>query len=762
MHANLYRTLTGAALIVAALAAISNARRPPSPRPASAPVTEFSAERALQHVRVIAQRPHPVGSDDHARVREYLLGQLQRLGTDVHVQDTIAVGTVYAVAGRVRNVVARLRGTQSGAPAVLLATHYDGVTAGPAAGDAGSGVAAILETIRALHAGPPLRNDVIALITDAEEAGLLGAAGFAQHHPWAKDVGVILNFEARGVRGPSFMFQTGEGNLDVARSLRGVRHVSATSLSTTVYRRLPNDTDLSELFVLRKPAMNFAFIGGVERYHTPQDDIAHLDPGSVQHHGEYALALARRFGNEPLPRPATPDAVFFDLPLVGVVAYAEDKAVPLATLAILLLAVGTLRLRRDEPRLNKQLLATSAFALLSVILATGVAIGIGIALVRLHASMPLGGTAQWSDVYAAGVALLVVALVLAAYALVRRWVSARAAEAGGLFLWGLLSLVVGFAAPGASFLFTWPFIFAVLAFVVAAWLPGRLIVTLAVRWFMTVAILYLVVRLTYVMVVYALGLDATGAALLAVLTSLTMWLFAAHLETLRGDRPMLPPIGAASAAAALLVIGALTVRAGDAHPAAASFAYMVDKDSSKAWLTGSASSESARLWLRQSLNRGEAPLSSEASPQWLTRGVNLQRTAIAPLDARISAPDVAVSDSIAGDARYVTLRIRPTLGMHAIYLAPDGDVSSASIAGMRIDTTNYRQRRRWPLELIAPPAEGISVTLVMRAGDHPVVGVMGRIDGIPKVPGLTVPSRPSAILPIEDGDATYVYRRIQL
>lgn len=762
MQATLYRALTGVALTTAALAAVDNARRPPRPVPAFAPATAFSAERALQHVRAIAQRPHPVGSDDHARVRQYLVDQLGRLGADVHVQDTIAVGTVYAVAGRVRNVVARLRGTQTGAPAVLLATHYDGVAAGPAASDAGAGVAAVLETIRALRAGPPLRNDVIVLITDAEEAGLLGAAGFAQHHPWAKDVGVILNFEARGVRGPSFMFQTGEGNLDVARSLRGVRRVSATSLSTTVYRRLPNDTDLSEFFVLRKPAMNFAFIGGVERYHTPQDDIAHLDPGSVQHHGEYALALARKFGNEALPRPTTPDAVFFDLPLVGLVAYAESRALPLAVLALLLLAAGVVRLRRDEPPLYRQMLIAGASALLTVVVAAAVAIAIGIALGRLHAAMPLGGTAQWSDVYAAGVALLVVAIVLGAHALVRRWPSARAAEAGALVLWGMLSLTVSSLAPGASFLFTWPFIAGAVAFVLAAWLPDRPILALAVRWLMTVVILYLVLRLAYVMVVYALGLDATGAALLAVLTSLTTWLLSAHLETLRGERPMVAPTVAAAAAVVLLAIGALTMRAGEAHPAAASFAYMVDTDSSKAWLTGSASSGSARLWLRQSVTRVGTPAPSESSPQWLTRSVNPQRTVIAPVDPGIAAPDVAVSDSVAGETRYVTLRIRPTPGMHAIYLAPDGDVGSASIDGMRIDTTRYRGSRRWPLELIAPPATGLAVTLEVRAGDHLVVGIMGRIDGIPPVPGLTLPQRPDAILPIGDGDATYVYRRIRL
>src|SRR3712207_7377258 len=35
---------------------------------------------------------------------------------------------------------------------------------------------------------------------------------FRSAHPWMKDVGVVLNFEARGAGGPSMMFETSDGN----------------------------------------------------------------------------------------------------------------------------------------------------------------------------------------------------------------------------------------------------------------------------------------------------------------------------------------------------------------------------------------------------------------------------------------------------------------------------------------------------------------------------------------------------------------------
>src|SRR5438270_13761060 len=68
-------------LIVILLAAIAirSLDAPPSVSDA-APATEFSAERAMAHVRTIARLPHPIGSNDNQMVREYLVAQLTSLG----------------------------------------------------------------------------------------------------------------------------------------------------------------------------------------------------------------------------------------------------------------------------------------------------------------------------------------------------------------------------------------------------------------------------------------------------------------------------------------------------------------------------------------------------------------------------------------------------------------------------------------------------------------------------------------------------------
>src|SRR5688500_1633948 len=424
--------VTALALVTLTALLVRFASHPPTPVPASAAATEFSAERALVHVREIAQRPHPTGSPDNARVPDYVIAQLRALGRDPQVQEATGVGTRYPQAGRVRNVLARLPGRTPGGLGVVLLAHYDGVAGGPGAGDDAAGTAAILETLRALRAGQPLGHDVIAVITDGEEAGLLGAAAFVREHPWAKDVGVTLNFEARGTRGRSYMFETGPGNLDVARVLRTAGDVSATSLSVTVYRTLPNDTDLSEMAVLGKPAMNFAFADGVERYHTAHDDVTHLDPGSLQHHGNQLLSLAREFANGPLPRPATGDAVFFDLPIVGLVVYPEGRAWPLALVATLLVVAAVMRVARSGGRWVTGILLGAVATFVSAAIGGGLAMLAGNTIARMHDAMAWGGAPAFRGVYAAAIALLAVTVSLGSWALARRWATAAAAHVGAL------------------------------------------------------------------------------------------------------------------------------------------------------------------------------------------------------------------------------------------------------------------------------------------------------------------------------------------
>ena len=187
--------------------------RPPDPAPASAPPADFSADRAVSVVDQLAREPRPIGSPASDAARDALVGRLRAEGLAPRVDATasLAAEEGQARAARVENVVATLPGTDPTGAVVLMA-HYDSVAAGPGAADDMSGVATILETVRALRAGPPLRNDVTVVLTDGEEAGLHGARAWVREQLAPDRPTVVLNWEARGVDGPSLLFQTSPGN----------------------------------------------------------------------------------------------------------------------------------------------------------------------------------------------------------------------------------------------------------------------------------------------------------------------------------------------------------------------------------------------------------------------------------------------------------------------------------------------------------------------------------------------------------------------
>lgn len=756
---------SAAALLAMGWGAVRYAERVPDPVPALAPADVFSAERAMHHVRRIAQRPHHSGSEDHTRVRAYIVGQLRALGIPSQVHEATGVGTRYAVAGRVRNILARLPGQEPGGPSMLLMAHYDGAPAGPAAGDDGAGSAVVLETLRALSAGNQLRHDVIALFADGEEAGLVGAAAFVREHPWAKDAAVILNFEARGTRGPSFMFETGPGNLDVVRELRHLGDARATSLSVTVYRTLPNDTDLSELAVLQRPAMNFAFIGGANRYHTAQDDVAHLDPSSVQHHGNQALALARTFANGPLPRPRTSDAVFSNVPLLGVIVHPEGWSVPIALLALVLVAAAIMLPRRRETHTVRSVLLGALGSVAAALITGVVGIGVSIALRQLHGAIG-SGTPHWSGVYAAGAALLAFSVATASYALLRRWASAAGAHAGGLFSWAAIGLITAALAPGVNFIFTWPVLVIAVATLASAARPGARL-TPVVLWTATLVAVFIVMPTVYTMACVALGLDESGVAVLSVFTALGAWLLAPHVETMGAGagRPWSVPAASAAVALLLFAVGAVTIRTDAEHPSGASFVYAVDADSNKAWLAGYASGGSGP-WLRRAF-QGMGAASDSNLPAWMRRSFDPERVISAPLAVPAPAPATAtvLGDSMIAAERRLTLRIRPSRGTRSIamQLEEDADVSFAEVDGRRVETSRYRGApRRWRLSYAAPADSGFTLSLSVPATASLVLGLSSRHDGIPPLPDFAVPKRPPGIIPWQGGDMVLVYKRLRL
>lgn len=339
------------ALVIGVLIAWSELRLP-APARADAPSHDFSAERAMPDVRQVAARPHPAGSAANHAVRDRLLARMNELGLAPRVRrdDVLAPprqDLLYG--GTVETLIGVLPGADRSQPALALMAHYDSAPGAPGAADDGAGVAAALEVVRALKAqGPPAR-DVALILTDGEEAGLLGARGFFAGDPLAARLGFVLNLEARGSGGRVQMFQTGpENGAAIALFRRTAERPSAGSLFGEVYARLPNDTDFSLARAAGLPGFNYAFTGRAFDYHAPTDTPANLQRGSLQDLGGQTLAAAEALAFAPRLPERRPDAVYGVLFGDWMLAYpAAWGWAPLALSAgLILLALRRARRRR--------------------------------------------------------------------------------------------------------------------------------------------------------------------------------------------------------------------------------------------------------------------------------------------------------------------------------------------------------------------------------------------------------------------------------
>ncbi|WP_374579331.1 M20/M25/M40 family metallo-hydrolase [Phenylobacterium sp.] len=327
--------------------------RTPPPAPANAPAADFSAMRAMADVEAIASKPHPMGGQANAAARDHLLARMTALGLAPRLQQAEVLRhqtdgkRTWAAGGRVENIVGVLPGRDRAAPALALMAHYDSVPGSPGAADDAAGTAAALEIVRALKAqGTPAR-DVIVLLTDGEESGLLGAQAFFDQHPLARRIGFLINMESRGGAGRAQMFQTGGDNAGAIGLLqRGSVSPAATSLTVFLYEQMPNDTDFSVSKAAGVPGLNYAFIGAQYDYHAPTSTPANLDKGSLQHIGQEVLAATRQAAFAPTLPANGPNLVYANVYGGKIIAYAPAAGWLLLAAIAVLIAVGAWRARR--------------------------------------------------------------------------------------------------------------------------------------------------------------------------------------------------------------------------------------------------------------------------------------------------------------------------------------------------------------------------------------------------------------------------------
>lgn len=712
-------------LIAAALGTVAvAAARPRGPRPAGdeAGAAGFSTARAEQHLYAIATRPRPSGSPAAADTRDYLGKELADLGFQVEVQETVSAngagrapyGLRYLGAGVVRNVIATIPGTDS-TGGVLLMTHYDTVGQGPGASDAGVPLAALLETARAIAAGPRPRNDIVFLITDGEEAGLLGSTAFFTEHPLGACVGVVLNFEARGTTGPVLMFETGFGNGPIIAELaRAGVPVHASSLFDAVYRRLPNATDFGPAKQRGLPGLNFANVRGFARYHGPADDIAHADRRTLTHHGRLALRLALRLGDADLGSVQGDDAVFFSTAGGRLVRYPYRVAAGLGLLAAATGAAGVWRWSRevDAParKLGGSVAALSARTVAAGALGTGYTALIG---ARNHEFRRSGDVYDSADVYA-GIAALTVAAAMAGAA--SKPADAQRRLAGAAVPLAAAAAWSGLGAPAGSYLPAWPALGAA-----AALLARGRGVSAAAAGLPAVSLLIPMSRLLFDGLTPRLA--GSGAAVLHLAVELLM---PAVAELPRRARYGFA--AAALTAAVAIAVNRLRTRPADpGRPRPTSLMYLLNADEARACWASTAPrvDEWSGHFLGRSPQRGQLP---DFFPGWRRMFLHAPAVPLALVPPQI---EVGQPCAVPGGRWRVELAIRSPRGARQISLAvPDARIIEWAVDGRRNGQPEPGDEP-WELWLHAVPEGGLHVTLEI-SGVMPLrLRVADRSDGLP-------------------------------
>ncbi|WP_235854163.1 M28 family peptidase [Nonomuraea aridisoli] len=657
-----------------------------------------------------------------------------------------------ATFGQVDNIVGRLRGTDS-TGTVLIAAHYDSAAMGPGASDDGAAVASMLETVRALRGGPGLRNDIVLLVSDGEEDGVLGAEAFVREHPLGKAGGVLLNWEARGVSGPSLMFETSANNARLVETFTGaVPAPRGHSAMVELYRLLPNNTDFTPLTKGGFAGMNFAYIQRSSLYHTAGDSIANLNRGSLQHHGSNMLALVRALDH---------DVTYFRA-LGIMITYPDQLVWPLAVLTVVAVAGLALPARAKRSLSLPRLVAATASAVVPLAVSAALAQGLWELLVSWRPAYDLmGGLLHRPRPYQAAIVVLCALTVLGWYLVLRRRLGPAALTVGALTWLAGLGLLCAHVAPGASFLFALPALTGSLG-----WLAAVLLRTPA--WAQTVVAMLGPVTAAMLLPSLAgnvfdgmgLALGGVSALVLALFGLIVVPIAESSLPDL-ATRPKRATVLAVPLTALVLTAGlvaaGLVVDDFDADrrrrmhlayvmDAATRTAHWVSADVdpaqwTKRYVSGHDTAALPPGYARGTLWTGQAPAIAAEGPR---------------ADVLAHSRDTLKLHVTAGKgARSVTLRLDQPM-THATASAGRFGSASVPVTGTRVGT--------WPSEIRfrGIPARGVQITVRIPGKERIGLTVIAETDGLTTVPGF-VPRPPDLVAATrEDGDLAAVTRSYTL
>ena len=636
----------------------------------------------MLHVQQIASAPHPVGSAEHDRVRDYIVEELTKLNAAPQKLSATGVNRFggEVSAAPVTNIIGHIAGSAS-TGALLLTSHYDTVERAPGAGDDGAGVATILEALRALRAGPALKNDVYVLITDGEELGLLGAKAFVgSPPPWFGDVKTVLNFDNRGDRSPVLLFETSDANHDLVSAFsKAAQSPMGSSLAYAIYQRMPNDTDFTVLRGAGKSGLNFAMISHFEAYHTRLDTPRNLAGRALQHSGGYALGLAQYLGNSDLKRPMKSHSdVFFNIIGAVFVHYSVTWVLPLWA-AVTLLLFFTLAGRIRAEHYSVADVIKGFAAAISALLLTPVAVLI-IGWLQRHiigTQLTFGDTPS-NTLLVLSYALAALGVFAATFRFFRGTTSLGAVSGGAVLLFWVATTVVTFTFASASYLLFWPLTCACVALALG---------TRTASWISAVPAVLLASPVLYMLFVL-LGLNLAMYVALAAVISLFCLLLLSLWDVLVPESPLM--LGVIFGFAVLAFVdGTWQSKPSANHPNPDSLSYAFNADEQKAiWYSFD---DEADEWMKSYL--GARPHRALVS-NFIGVRQPVMVNAAPPMDAK--APEIQVQSGAQGDGtNMLVISVRSQRSASRVIVqVPDSELIDAEIAGTTVPAQDRKNSEK--------------------------------------------------------------------
>lgn len=728
---------------------------PPAPVAATAPPTEFSSERAMEHLKVIAAEPHPSGSEAHGKVRDYLVEQIKALGLEPEIQSTTAYRQPDVVyfdrAGHVDNVLVRIKGTEAGGKAALLSAHYDSTANSNGAAKNGAAVASLLETMRALKAGQPLKNDVIFLFSDGLEAFMMGSQAFVTEHPWAKDVGIALNFESRGSAGPVMLAETSDQNgWMMSQFAKAAPHPMANSLLDQLVRDMP-DKNLDTVVYgesLDAPRMSFLLADEMENYRNGNDTIANLDERTVQHQGSYALALAKQFGNADLTQTKSANDSFFNFGSLFV-KYPLSWVLPISLLAaVVSLGVIGYGLRRKELKISGVLIGLLAF-LLMIAAAAGI---VTVAKMGVMAVVDYISFYNHDEIYHIGFIGLAIATALTVFGLFAKRFHAADLTAGAILLWTIANLATAFLMPVGNYLFAWPLLFSSIG--LGIWLSMRTELSgkaLLIFGAFALPVLVLGTQMAYILsIMLNHDTPAAIAAVIVLIIGLILPLFKAITV-----RAWIAPSASGVLGLGFLLAAVLMPAYSAEQPKPNELYYGMLADENKAvWATRDGSAQFDE-YIGRFMNGAQNAEFSRFTP--VSSEVSFLQTE-APVVSSLKPADVeVVTDVTTGDVRNLHLRLKAqgepiqmTLNMSS-----DLPLKTAKLDGKSI-TNRDPVNTRWEIIYASVPKDGIDLEFELQKGQELKLNAIVVDDGLPAELNA---ERPADMVATYYSDLTYVSKQ---